>query len=105
VKVKKSLLKLFRSISVLLVVHESEQPFVGSLVVSFRTRVRNTHGFQKTVASLHKQLHISVPWVSIAGHLPDLQMFQKGTWKHELLHVILVASYQGKRERGNIVNQ
>lgn len=43
---KISLLKLFSLISVLLVVHASEQQFVSSLLVGLGTFVTNIHGFQ-----------------------------------------------------------
>lgn len=76
---KRSLLKLFHLISVLLVVCESEQ-VVGSLIVVLRTLVTNIHGLQK-------QSHPCIS--SCISHFPGSQeqdifqicrmMFQKGT--------------------------
>lgn len=47
VNMKSTPLKPFSLISVLLVVHESEQLFVDSLRVGLRTFVANSHGCQK----------------------------------------------------------
>lgn len=47
VNMKSTLLKLFNLISVLLVVHESEQLFVDSLRVGLRAFVTSSRGCQK----------------------------------------------------------
>lgn len=90
---KKSLLKLFSCISFLLVGCGPEQPFGSSLIVGRRTLVRNSN---KAVTSLHKQRHLSSPWVLVAG---QQMMFQKGTWKHESFYIILEPPAK-EREKG-----